>query len=57
MLLGWHDFGDPALLRREMFQRKMVSRTLDCRDYRRLEQRPPDEALALIRRLAPYFTK
>ena len=55
LLVGWHAFGDPALLRREMFQRKMVSRTLDCRDYRRLEQRPPAEAVALIRRLTPRF--
>ena len=29
----------------------LVSRTEDCRDYRRIEQPPPPEALALIRRL------
>ncbi|WP_374574971.1 DUF2087 domain-containing protein [Phenylobacterium sp.] len=46
-----HGFGDHALLRRELFNRKLVSRTIDCRDYRRIERRPPPEALALIRRL------
>jgi hypothetical protein len=29
----------------------LVSRTADCRDYRRIERQPPPEALALIRRL------
>lgn len=46
-----HLFGDHALIRREMFNRGLVSRTPDCRDYRRIEQAPPAEALALIRRL------
>lgn len=46
-----HDFGDPALLRRELFNTGLVSRTLDCREYRRVEQKPPAEAVALIRRL------
>ncbi|MFM8821607.1 MAG: DUF2087 domain-containing protein [Phenylobacterium sp.] len=45
--------GDPALLRRSMVFAGLVSRTDDCRDYRRIEQRPPPDALALIRRLAP----
>lgn len=43
--------GDPALLRRSMVHAGLVSRTEDCRDYRRIEQPPPPEALALIRRL------
>jgi len=43
--------GDPALLRRSMVHAGLVSRTEDCRDYRRIEQQPPPEALALIRRL------
>lgn len=46
-----HGFGDPALLRRELFQTGLVTRTLDCREYRRVEQKPPAEAVALIRRL------
>ena len=43
--------GDPALLRRSMFNLGLVSRTDDCRDYRRVERPPPPEALALIRKL------
>ena len=43
--------GDPALLRRSMVTLGLVSRTEDCRDYRRVERAPPPEALALIRRL------
>lgn len=46
-----HAFGDPAILRRAMVSAGLVSRTLDCRDYRRVEQRPPPDAQALIRRL------
>jgi len=48
-----HLFGDHALLRRELINYQMVSRTQDCRDYRRIEQRPPAEAIALIRHLSP----
>ncbi len=33
ILNRWHTFGDPALLRRELFERKMLGRTLDCRSY------------------------
>lgn len=44
-----HDFGDPALLRRELVNTGLVIRTLDCREYRRVERKPPGEALALIR--------
>lgn len=42
---------DPALLRRSMFNAGLVSRTDDCRDYRRIEQAPPPEARILIARL------
>ena len=45
-----HTFG-AAILRRAMVSAGLVSRTLGCRDYRRVEQRPPPEAQALIRRL------
>ncbi|KQU50092.1 hypothetical protein ASG72_19015 [Bosea sp. Leaf344] len=44
-------FGDPALMRRELVDNGMVFRTDDCRVYRRIERRPPPEALALIRHL------
>jgi hypothetical protein len=44
-----HCFEDPALLRREMKERQMVTRTLDGREYRRVERRPPEIARALIR--------
>jgi hypothetical protein len=48
-----HQFGDPALLRRELYDNRMVSRTADCREYRRIERRPPPEAVALIHLLEP----
>ncbi|MDQ0505051.1 DUF2087 domain-containing protein [Xanthobacter agilis] len=47
-----HLFTDHALLRREMADRGMVWRTADGRAYRRIEQPPPAEARAVIRRLA-----
>lgn len=43
-----HQFGDPAILRRSMVSAGLVSRTLDCRDYRRIEQPPPADARALF---------
>jgi Uncharacterized protein conserved in bacteria (DUF2087) len=46
-----HLFSDPALLRRERFDRHMVNRTPDCREYRRSEQQPPELAVGLIRAL------
>jgi len=49
LLLANHRFEDPALLRREMKERKMVTRTLDGHEYRRVERKPPAMALALIR--------
>jgi hypothetical protein len=49
LLLANHRFEDPALLRREMKARKMVTRTPDGRKYRRVERKPPHIALALIR--------
>ena len=51
LLLANHDFEDPALLRRELKERKMVTRTPDGREYRRVERKPPHAALALIRLL------
>ncbi|MDY0281935.1 MAG: DUF2087 domain-containing protein [Salinivirgaceae bacterium] len=46
-----HLFGDHALLRRWLCDYGMVSRTRDGREYRRVERRPPPEALELIRHL------
>ncbi|MBJ7534154.1 DUF2087 domain-containing protein [Rhodomicrobium vannielii ATCC 17100] len=44
-----HLFGDHALLRREMVDTGLVTRTPDCREYRRVEKKPPADAVALIR--------
>lgn len=38
ILKQWHTFGDWALLRRELFECGFVTRTNDCRVYRRLPQ-------------------
>ncbi|MGJ5817248.1 DUF2087 domain-containing protein [Paludibaculum fermentans] len=46
-----HLFGDHALLRRELCDRGLVSRTADGRQYRRVERQPPAGAVALIRHL------
>lgn len=46
-----HLFGDHALLRRALVGQKLVTRTTDCSQYRRVERTPSPEALALIRRL------
>lgn len=48
-----HLFGDFALLRRELVEQKLVSRTPDCRDYQRIEREPPADARTLIRYLTP----
>jgi hypothetical protein len=50
-LLDLHRFADHALLRREMVNRRLVGRTTDGRAYWRIEQKPPADAAALIRRL------
>jgi Uncharacterized protein conserved in bacteria (DUF2087). len=47
-----HLFGDRALIRRDMVGLGLLLRGDDGRGYRRVEQRPPPEARALIRRLA-----
>jgi hypothetical protein len=33
VLLAWHGFDDPALLRRELFERRLMDRTRDGRSY------------------------
>ncbi len=47
-----HCFGDHALLRRQLYELGLVSRTTDGREYRRVGRQPSGEALALIRHLA-----
>lgn len=51
-LAAEHLFGDHALLRRELVDGGWMTRTVDGRDYRRLEKAPPAEAIALVRLLA-----
>lgn len=46
---GEHLFGDAATLRRTMISCGMLSRKRDGTDYRRIEQKPPAEAKAVIR--------
>lgn len=48
VLTANHLFGDYALLRRWLCDYGMMSRTVDGREYRRVEQRPPADAVALI---------
>ena len=48
LLKAMHAFGDHALLRRELVELGLVSRTDDCREYRRVEQQVPPDAAALI---------
>lgn len=51
ILKRWNGFGDHVLVRRELIDWGMVSRSADCRIYRRIETRPPAEAASLIRHL------
>ncbi len=44
-------FDDHVLLRRSLIDHKLAERTIDGRIYRRIEQRPTPEALALMKRL------
>ncbi len=46
-----HLFGDHPLLRRWLCDYGMMIRTRDGREYRRVEKRPPAEALEVIRQL------
>ena len=51
ILAARHHFGDAALLRRELCDQGLLRRTRDCREYRRIEQRPPADARELLRLL------
>ncbi|MDR3474929.1 MAG: DUF2087 domain-containing protein [Devosia sp.] len=48
LLDRWHVFGDHAVLRRALYDYGFVDRTVDGREYRRLERKPPPEAARLI---------
>ncbi|WP_224240331.1 DUF2087 domain-containing protein [Hyalangium gracile] len=52
LLNRWHLFGDPAVLRRALFEAGFVDRTQDGRQYRRIEQKPPVELSALLARVS-----
>jgi hypothetical protein len=43
MIKRWHAFGDYALLRRALIGWRLVQRTQDGSEYRRIEQKPPTE--------------
>lgn len=51
LIKRWHVFGDHALLRRALIEWRLVQRTLDGSEYRRIEQKPPAELRPLIGRL------
>ncbi len=53
LLNDWHRFGDHALIRRSLYEYHLVQRTIDGRDYRRIEQKPPEELGALLRKIEP----
>lgn len=50
-LNGLHSFGDPARLRRDLFDLGLVTRRRDGSDYRRIERKPPPELRLLRARL------
>lgn len=52
MLKGWHLFGDHALIRRGMVDERLLSRTQDGREYRRVERQPPPELRPLLERIS-----
>lgn len=51
LIKRWHVFGDHALLRRALIGWRLVQRTPDGSEYRRIEQKPPAELRPLIARL------
>ena len=51
-LASEHTFGDAATLRRTMISCGLMTRNRDCTDYRRVEQKPPAEAQAVIRHMS-----
>lgn len=53
LIKSWHLFGDHAILRRGMIDARLISRTQDGREYRRIEQKPPAELSPLLARINP----
>ncbi len=51
-LASEHTFRDAATLRRTMISCGLMTRNRDCTDYRRVEQKPPAEAQAVIRHMS-----
>ncbi len=51
LIKRWHAFGDHALLRRALIGWRLVQRTPDGSEYRRIEQKPPAELSPLLARL------
>ncbi|MBC2775336.1 DUF2087 domain-containing protein [Rhizobium sp. AQ_MP] len=49
VLVRHNGISDHVLLRRELVNMGLLTRTRDCRLYRRVEKRPPPEARELIR--------
>jgi hypothetical protein len=47
-LLASHTYGDPATLRRELVNAKLLWRTVDCRVYRKESRRPNGETRAFL---------
>ena len=43
-----HTFGDHVTLRRELVNHRLLTRTSDCSEYRKLAARPDDETRALL---------
>ncbi len=52
LIRSWHGFGDHALIRRAMVDARMLERTVDGREYRRIERAPPAELGPLLAQLA-----
>ncbi|MBM0106317.1 DUF2087 domain-containing protein [Steroidobacter sp. S1-65] len=52
LIKRWHAFGDHALLRRALIGWRLVHRTVDGSEYRRIEQKPPAELSPLLARLS-----
>ena len=43
-----HTYGDPATLRRELVNAKLLWRTVDCRVYRKEQRRPSEDTRAFL---------
>ncbi len=47
LLLSWHTFGDPATLRRELYDYRFLDRSRDGKVYRLAAQQPEPEKLGV----------